>query len=445
MSEFTIEGITIKDVTTLIVDSPETISLINKQLGALSGYTFNITECSLDFEEKIDESTFLTFVTGAHCLFPNLKRFTVSPNNRFYQDVDGVLYSKDGKILWCCPMSYRALNNEFYIPEGTEIVSKNAFAENGRIEKLHLANSLKFLLSGAFFAMHKLEFVDFGDGLKKIGDENAKCIFSECKKLESVYIPDSIETIGSYAFYKCVSLKNVIFHEGLKHIGRHAFDATKVKAISLPSTVETIGEYAFYPTMDITITRTNSYPLGIIDSAVISNENEIAHPMEYQFSVLKIHDVKNGNTFCFPKLLQIPTQYCNLSLFFNTGMAFKTDLDLVSLSGFRYTSPLMKYISLIELYKNNLNNRSVYNKIKESSNKLIRTFLIYEPTSDNIQLWREKLIEFLDFGIAGYEDILSVYQYAIEENDMVLAAYAMDAINKIFPEHAAEVFKKLNI
>lgn len=228
------------------------------------GTKIETKELFLNFKDRINEECFFNFITKAYHLFPNLEKFRVHPENRYYKEIDGVLYSKNGEILLCCPVSYQAVNGEFHIPEGVKMVSKNAFAMNVGIEKLYLPDSLRLIFNSGFSAMKKLCFIDFGNGIKKIGDETASHVFSGCWQLKEINIPGNIESIGSHAFYGCRCLNQVILHEGLKHIGKYAFDETKVKNINLPSTVEAIGKGALYPSEYIIVNRLDLNPYRII-------------------------------------------------------------------------------------------------------------------------------------------------------------------------------------
>ena len=54
-----------------------------------------------------------------------LKRIKVSPDNQFYCDIDGVLFSKDRKKLIRMPI---CREGRYIIPEGTEVIGRYAFS-----------------------------------------------------------------------------------------------------------------------------------------------------------------------------------------------------------------------------------------------------------------------------------------------------------------------------
>ena len=60
-----------------------------------------------------------------------------------------------------------------------------------------------------------------------------------------IIVPDSVVSISSRAFYNCGALKNIEFGKGLKYIGENAFYRCAFESITIPESVEQIGEQAF--------------------------------------------------------------------------------------------------------------------------------------------------------------------------------------------------------
>lgn len=73
--------------------------------------------------------------------------------------------------------------------------------------------------------------------------------FYNCESLDSIAIPDFVTTIddGDYgAFSNCRSLEKINFGKGLKTIGQHAFDGChSLRKVEFPSNISYIGWYAF--------------------------------------------------------------------------------------------------------------------------------------------------------------------------------------------------------
>jgi hypothetical protein len=87
----------------------------------------------------------------------NLTSITVSPHNRRYSDIVGVLFNKTQKELIQYPA--KKSQTDYIIPKGVTNIGEWAF--------------------------------------------------SGCKNLRSIVIPESVTSIGGWAFHECKSLKNI--------------------------------------------------------------------------------------------------------------------------------------------------------------------------------------------------------------------------------------------
>jgi len=72
----------------------------------------------------------------------SLEKIHVSINNPVYSAKDGLLYSKDSKVLYAAPCAYRG---NIVVPEGTETVLEGAFRDCLYVENIDLAESVKQL------------------------------------------------------------------------------------------------------------------------------------------------------------------------------------------------------------------------------------------------------------------------------------------------------------
>jgi hypothetical protein len=124
----------------------------------------------------------------------SLGAITVSSANRQYKDIDGVLFTKDGKTLLGYP-SGRG-ESAYTIPEGVTAIGRDAFYE----------------CSG-------LTTVTIPEGVTAIGRE----AFSNCSGLTTVTIPKSVTTVGRNAFYECSALKPEIRADIQKRFGNSVF------------------------------------------------------------------------------------------------------------------------------------------------------------------------------------------------------------------------------
>jgi hypothetical protein len=124
----------------------------------------------------------------------SLKKISVSAANRRYKDIDGVLFTRDGKML----LVYPAANTRsaYTIPSGVAVIGERAFA------------GCSGLLS-----------VTIPSGVTVIGRE----AFFGCDNLASVTIPESVTIIGAWAFSCCIRLTAVTIWPRAVGVGAGAF------------------------------------------------------------------------------------------------------------------------------------------------------------------------------------------------------------------------------
>ena len=146
----------------------------------------------------------------------SLVAFEVDKENPYFCSVDGVLFTKDMKILIAYPISKDVKtitdkdNNEikvseYKVPDGVETIRSKAFYKCKTLSKIELPNTLKNIEEKAFFRCERLESLILPEGIQQIG----KDAFAYCSKIPSVTIPKSIIAIGDYAFYNCTELLEI--------------------------------------------------------------------------------------------------------------------------------------------------------------------------------------------------------------------------------------------
>lgn len=144
--------------------------------------------------------------------------FIVEDANPNYASIDGILYSKNGKILI----------------QGRNVDSYKAPA------------NLTGISQGAFLRCKDLTMVDlsYATGLQEIGS----AAFQRCVKLESVAMSPGIKTIKNNAFAGCILLSTVDLQTAvmLDTIEFNAFDGCRsLENIYISSAVSKIGDNAF--------------------------------------------------------------------------------------------------------------------------------------------------------------------------------------------------------
>lgn len=283
---------------------PETITKINKA-AAISCYMKKVTlnnvenigvgafnSCSaletVKIGKKIDK-----IGTGAFTNCSRISAFEVDDDNKKYQAVEGVIFTKptpDHLVLYPS-----GKEGAYTVPEGTKIIDENAFADVFYLNKITLAKSVEKIEKFAFKGAKKLEEVDFnntekltsigeqaftGTPLKKVTipscvttlgvaafsqlaeltevkfaagsklTELSSNLFQNCKKLEKVLFDgeNNINTISSAVFDGCEKLKNLAIPQKVTVIASGAFKGTKeLETVTFAENaiLDRIGESAF--------------------------------------------------------------------------------------------------------------------------------------------------------------------------------------------------------
>lgn len=129
--------------------------------------------------------------------------------------IDGMLYSRNGKLLYFCPRQRKGTVN---IPDGTETICENAFSVT-QISELIIPDSVKHIKAFAYEDNNLLKRVIGGKG---------------------------IVSFDQYAFYNCVKLTEFNLGKNIKLIGNAAFANTELKTVDLPESLKSVGDEAFH-------------------------------------------------------------------------------------------------------------------------------------------------------------------------------------------------------
>ena len=180
----------------LNITIPDSVAIIHAE--AFEGCnlnTINIPSSVTDID-----STAFGIVDGKG--MPKLEAIEVENNSLCFKSVDGVLFSKDGKVLLKYPQARKS--DKYVIPDGVVEIAENAFA---------LAS-----------------------------------------KLKNVVMPDTVEIIGKFAFYHCPKLSKINIPEAVNRIDRFAFEGDEsLGDITLIRPDIQLGHCAFYKCKNLTI------------------------------------------------------------------------------------------------------------------------------------------------------------------------------------------------
>ena len=194
---------------------------------AVGAYAANADEYAQTMEigksvQRIEETSFFNL--------KNLQRVTVSPENAYYRDINGVLFSKDGKTLLLYPACYGQTPTDkkgvftyphaYTVPDGVERIATFAFLKNTHLRDLTLPDSLLSIGDMSFFGCSNLGKYTYNaetdtlegtgftlpDAIVSIGSD----AFSKCGSIAPMlYLPASLQTIGHHAFFSCSGMKTI--------------------------------------------------------------------------------------------------------------------------------------------------------------------------------------------------------------------------------------------
>jgi hypothetical protein len=168
-----------------------------RKIGSLALSSSNIQEVVLPSTmQEIDKMGFSEII----------QRVTVNPNNPYFFDIDGVLFS--GKPLNMHLVFFPAGRTGTYkIPDGTTHIEQFAFLVSKNLKQVVMPDSVWSVESKAF---------------------------SNCIALKSVTLSPSIAELRMYVFYNCLELADVRVSRKIKTISPNTFKGCpKFKGINI--------------------------------------------------------------------------------------------------------------------------------------------------------------------------------------------------------------------
>lgn len=156
------------------------------------------------------------------------KSFSMSGESNYYSVEDGILYSKDMKILYKCPAG-KEMSGEYNIPSTVTSINSNAFSNCKKVASN----------------------IIFPEGLLTIGS-NA---FQNSGITGNLNIPGSVSSIGSYAFSGCNGLNGIVsVGNGVNTISIGTFEnCENVTKFKLGNSVRSLSITSFPRDIDIWI------------------------------------------------------------------------------------------------------------------------------------------------------------------------------------------------
>ncbi len=187
-----------KDEKTLLFTSASIVEIPQTVEAIVDGALRSATEIKLHEKfSKIED------------INPKLRHLIkVSQKNQALKIDDGMLLSKDGKILYSCP---KDVTDVVEVPEGVEVIEDSAFANCRSLQGVTLPNSIKTIEHHAFLHCENLASITLPDSLETIG----YAAFSYCKSIRSIEIPSKVVEIKGQTFRACIALTDVFLPIGI--------------------------------------------------------------------------------------------------------------------------------------------------------------------------------------------------------------------------------------
>lgn len=155
--------------------------------GANDDFTFRVVEIDQNAFFGCSEVTsidipfsVMRIVNDAFKGCSGVKKYTVNENNQSYKDVDGVLFSKDNKMLVKYPAKKQL--TDYVISEDVSFICTEAFTDNTYLRKVFVGNFVTAISDFAFKNCTALEEVELGGNVRILGTES----FKNCPKLSLI-------------------------------------------------------------------------------------------------------------------------------------------------------------------------------------------------------------------------------------------------------------------
>ena len=120
-------------------------------------------------------------------------------------------------------------------------ISKQALANNTKIQSIKIPNSITSIDEEAFFKCSELRNVEFGNNIQSIG----AFAFSQCKALVNITLPESLKSLPLGIFYQCTNLYSIELPQSITSISEKAFYGDNQLVYFTAKKLNKIGDKAF--------------------------------------------------------------------------------------------------------------------------------------------------------------------------------------------------------
>lgn len=176
----------------------------------------------------------------------SLIKFEVDTENAYYTALDGVLYTKDEKVLLKYPQGKKDIC--FEVPDFITRIREKSFQDCVYLQEIILPQSVTDIGERAFENCLALENVNIPDGVTKLEEGT----FYGCSALKTLNIPDSVTAIADFVFYMCTNLKTIVIPDGVSNFGSSVFYGCtnlviNCEVVSMPVLWQTKYEWDYSP------------------------------------------------------------------------------------------------------------------------------------------------------------------------------------------------------
>ena len=197
-----------KDGTKMVRCPPGTVGAytLPDEVTMLSQYAFN--NCNMLTEIFVPMNLMSLPVTAfERCT--SLEKITVASENANYMDIDGVVFTKDGKTLVLYP---RGRRGNYTIPDGVAEIADSAFAGCIYLTGVTFSDSVLKIGASAFQGCKNISNIELNTGLYEIGNY----AFCNCSALTGLSVPETVTKVGKGAFSDCIALGNLVLPENIQ-------------------------------------------------------------------------------------------------------------------------------------------------------------------------------------------------------------------------------------
>lgn len=298
-----------------------------QEIGA--GAFYNCTSLTnINLDENVRTIGF-----GAFIDCDNLDNISVSGNNKYYTAKDGILASKNRKILIACP-SENGDSNSFIVPSSITVIGPGAFYHNTNLHYINL-NNVTTVRESAFGNCSNLEEIVSEnvniieplafDGTKWFEDNSDIAVVGNAvycyqgtqadidfsnyfsispfaaignANVETVTFNNAIRNIGAFAFFGCENFEEAYINNlnSIVYVGTSAFDNTASNlTIYVPQRI--LNEYEdnelwqqYVSKLDVHTTSVNYH----LNGGNINGQTSYSNDIEYGGYVLLPTPEKEG-------------------------------------------------------------------------------------------------------------------------------------------------------